>query len=52
MAGEVILETCLLTREEKIRACQIVAESGAKLSKPPPASARGATVEDVKLMDS
>jgi len=27
---KVIIETCLLNREEKIRACQIVVESGAK----------------------
>jgi hypothetical protein len=37
---KVILETCLLTREEKIRACQIWSLKAARsLSKPPPASA-------------
>ena len=48
---KVILETCLLTREEKIRACQIVIESGAHFVKTSTGfSTGGATVEDVKLM--
>jgi deoxyribose-phosphate aldolase len=48
---KVILETCLLTREEKIRACQIVVESGAKFVKTSTGfSTGGATVDDVKLM--
>ena len=48
---KVILETCLLTQEEKIRACQIVVESGAKFVKTSTGfSTGGATIADVKLM--
>ena len=48
---KVILETCLLTREEKIRACELVVESGAHFVKTSTGfSTAGATVEDVKLM--
>ena len=48
---KVILETCLLSREEKIRACQLVVESGARFVKTSTGfSTGGATVEDVKLM--
>ncbi len=48
---KVILETCLLTREEKIRACQLVVESGAKFVKTSTGFNRGgATLEDVKLL--
>ena len=48
---KVILETCLLTDEEKIRACQIVVESGAHFVKTSTGfSTSGATVADVKLM--
>jgi deoxyribose-phosphate aldolase len=48
---KVILETCLLTEEEKIRACQIVVESGAHFVKTSTGfSAAGATIADVKLM--
>ena len=48
---KVILETCLLTQEEKIRACQIVVESGAKFVKTSTGfSTSGATIADVKLM--
>ena len=48
---KVILETCLLSREEKIRACQIVVESGAKFVKTSTGfSTSGATIADVKLM--
>jgi deoxyribose-phosphate aldolase len=48
---KVILETCLLTREEKIRACQIVVESGAKFVKTSTGfSTGGATVADVRLL--
>ena len=48
---KVILETCLLTREEKIRACELVVESGAHFVKTSTGfSASGATAEDVKLM--
>jgi len=31
---KVILETCLLTRDEKIRACNLIVESALALSKP------------------
>ena len=48
---KVILETCLLTREEKIRACLLAVESGAHFVKTSTGfSASGATVEDVKLL--
>jgi deoxyribose-phosphate aldolase len=48
---KVILETCLLTREEKIRACELVVESGARFVKTSTGfSTGGATVEDVGLM--
>jgi len=48
---KVILETCLLSREEKIRACQLAVDSGAQFVKTSTGFAsRGATVEDVKLL--
>lgn len=48
---KVILETCLLTNEEKVRACQLVVESGAHLVKTSTGfSTGGATIEDVKLL--
>jgi deoxyribose-phosphate aldolase len=48
---KVILETCLLTDEEKIRACHLVVESGAHFAKTSTGfSTAGATVADVKLM--
>lgn len=48
---KVILETCLLTREEKILACQLVVESGAAFVKTSTGfSTGGATLEDVALM--
>ena len=48
---KVILETCLLTREEKIRACQLAVESGARFVKTSTGfNTGGAMVEDVKLM--
>jgi deoxyribose-phosphate aldolase len=48
---KVILETCLLTDEQKIRACQLVVESGAHFVKTSTGfSTGGATVADVKLM--
>jgi deoxyribose-phosphate aldolase len=48
---KVILETCLLTEEEKIRACKIVVESGAHFVKTSTGfNAAGATIADVKLM--
>lgn len=47
---KVILETCLLTSDEKIRACQLVVESGARFVKTSTGfSQGGATVADVKL---
>ncbi len=47
---KVIIETCLLTDEEKIRMCQIVTESGADFIKTSTGfSTGGATFEDVKL---
>jgi deoxyribose-phosphate aldolase len=48
---KVILETCLLTREEKICACQLVVDSGAQFVKTSTGfNAHGATMDDVKLM--
>jgi len=48
---KVILETGLLTREEKIRACELVLDSGAHFVKTSTGfGPGGATVEDVKLM--
>ena len=48
---KVILETCLLNDEEKVRACKLVVESGAHFVKTSTGfSTSGATVEDVKLM--
>ena len=48
---KVILETCLLTDEEKVRACKLVVDSGAHFVKTSTGfSPAGATVADVKLM--
>ncbi|MGO9478844.1 MAG: deoxyribose-phosphate aldolase [Limisphaerales bacterium] len=48
---KVILETCLLTREEKIRACGLVVESGAQFVKTSTGlGPGGATLDDVKLL--
>jgi deoxyribose-phosphate aldolase len=48
---KVILETCLLTREEIIRACKLVLDSGAEFVKTSTGFGRaGATIEDVQLM--
>ncbi len=48
---KVIIETCLLTEEEKIRACRIVTEAGADYIKTSTGfSSGGATFEDVSLM--
>lgn len=54
-AGEkclkVIIETCLLTEEEKVRACKDVVASGADFVKTSTGfSTGGATVEDIRLM--
>ena len=46
-----ILETCLLTREEKIRGCRLAVESGAQFVKTSTGfSSAGATIADVALM--
>lgn len=48
---KVIIETCLLTEEEKVRMCKIVTEAGADYIKTSTGfSTAGATLEDVKLM--
>jgi deoxyribose-phosphate aldolase len=48
---KVILETCLLTDEEKIRACQIAVESGAQFVKTSTGCGTGgAMIADVKLL--
>ena len=48
---KVILETCLLNREEKVRACRLVVQSGAQFVKTSTGfGSGGATLEDVALM--
>ncbi|MCQ2550801.1 MAG: deoxyribose-phosphate aldolase [Clostridia bacterium] len=48
---KVIIETCLLTDEEKVMACSLAKEAGADFVKTSTGfSTGGATVEDVKLM--
>jgi len=48
---KVIIETCLLTEDEKIKMCEIVTESGAEYIKTSTGfSTSGATLEDVFLM--
>ena len=48
---KVIIETCLLTEEEKIKMCKIVTRAGAEFIKTSTGfSKAGATFEDVKLM--
>lgn len=48
---KVIIETCILTDEEKITACKLSKEAGADFVKTSTGfSTHGATVEDVKLM--
>lgn len=50
---KVIIETCLLTEEEKIKACELAMEAGADFVKTSTGfSTGGATVEDVRLMKS
>lgn len=50
---KVIIETCLLTDEEKVKACELAMEAGAHFVKTSTGfSTGGATVEDVKLMKS
>lgn len=48
---KVIIETCLLTDDEKVRACELTKEAGADFVKTSTGfSTVGAKVEDVKLM--
>lgn len=48
---KVIIETCLLTDDEKVRACQLAVDAGAEFVKTSTGfSTGGATPEDVKLM--
>lgn len=48
---KVIIETCLLTEEEKIKACELSEEAGAAFVKTSTGfSTGGATVEDIRLM--
>lgn len=48
---KVIIETCLLTEEEKVRACELSVKAGADYVKTSTGfSTGGATVEDVALM--
>ena len=48
---KVIIETCLLNEEEKIRACRIIAEAGAAFVKTSTGFNKGgATAEDVALL--
>ena len=48
---KVIIETCLLTEDEKVRMCEIVTHAGADYIKTSTGfSKSGATLEDVKLM--
>ena len=48
---KVIIETCLLTEEEKIKACEIVTNAGAEFIKTSTGSSTaGATFDDVALM--
>lgn len=50
---KVILETCLLTEEEKRKACELAVKAGVDFVKTSTGcSTSGATVEDVKLMRS
>ena len=47
---KVIIETCLLTDEEKIKMCEIVSESGADFIKTSTGFSKGgATFDDIKL---
>ena len=48
---KVIIETCLLTDEEKVRACELAVKAGADFVKTSTGfSTGGATVEDIALM--
>jgi deoxyribose-phosphate aldolase len=48
--AKIILETCLLTDEEKTRACEIAKEAGLDFVKTSTGYKNGATVPDVELM--
>ena len=53
VVSKVIFETCLLTREEKILACQLCIETGAHFVKTSTGfSTGGATAEDLRLMSA
>ena len=48
---KVIIETCLLTNEEKVKVCELAVEAGADFVKTSTGFSKGgATVEDVELM--
>lgn len=48
---KVIIEACLLTHEEKLRACELILDSGAHFVKTSTGfSTGGATVDDIKLL--
>ncbi|MCT8975642.1 deoxyribose-phosphate aldolase [Clostridium sp. CX1] len=48
---KVIIETCLLTEEEKVRACELSKKAGADFVKTSTGFSKGgATVEDIRLM--
>jgi len=48
---KVILETCLLSQDEKIRACRMAVDCGAQFAKTSTGlSTGGATIEDIVLM--
>lgn len=50
---KVIVETCLLSRDEKITICEIVRDSGADFIKTSTGfSLKGASIDDIKLMRS
>lgn len=48
---KVIIETCLLTEEEKVKACELAKKAGADFAKTSTGFSKGgATVEDITLM--
>jgi len=48
--AKIILETCLLTDEEKVKACELAKEVGLDYVKTSTGFKKGATIPDVKLM--
>ena len=48
--AKIILETCLLTDDEKIKACELAKETGLDFVKTSTGYKKGATIPDVKLM--